>query len=339
MALTGDPNGTIALDLYAIQTTDPVHPSTINPQLQQLVTNDAVLKKRLDIIEAAGVLALPGRVSALEAVNAGSRLDALESIGAGPRLDALEAVNADARLGTVEQSIITLGSRVSTLEAVNADARLDALEQATLAITVYTSDPPADAAVGSRWLKPWNGTHIILTKIGTSNGKNLWRMEPLSVQLRAAAIMFDSGVSDRWQLQTMMYGLQVVHAVPLMLRYKYIAQSNQGDFRYKAQAWWNVDGNASPKGVVSRWNDPGDEGAPSTTSGAQTIVNRSTGEGAKTDHHVQAEIDPTTVSPLLPSRMIWVRAFRDTKWPGDNHPSGHVEIFLDATLLITLEQQ
>jgi len=341
MALTGDPNGTMSLELYEVQTTDPVHPSMVNPQLQMLVTNDAVLKKRLDVIEAAGVLALPGRVSALEAINAETRLTALEAVNAGTRLDALEAVRANDRLNVLEGAVNTLDGRISDLEAIDADARLDALEQAQGATMVYTSSPPLDAAIGARWLRPFNGTIITLTKARVEGGRNVWVTEPQAISLHAASIGTDAGVSDRWALPGSMFGMTVNRAIATRIRYKYTVQALGVGMDYRARAWWRVPGGASPKGRGSSSGvDPGDEGAPNNTSGATLVLN-ATASGFQNHliDHEQGEYTVDSLTPLTPGLQIWVQAWRDTAgWGSDNNIRGNTQVFLDVSFIVELLQ-
>jgi YD repeat-containing protein len=53
--LTGNPSGPFATTLRQLETTDPAHPNTWNPNYQQLITNDAFLKNLIDtILQAVG---------------------------------------------------------------------------------------------------------------------------------------------------------------------------------------------------------------------------------------------------------------------------------------------
>jgi hypothetical protein len=53
--LTGNPSGPFATVIRQLETTDPAHPNTWNPNYQQLITNDAFLKNLIDtILKAVG---------------------------------------------------------------------------------------------------------------------------------------------------------------------------------------------------------------------------------------------------------------------------------------------
>ncbi|PZA08286.1 phage tail protein [Meiothermus sp. Pnk-1] len=107
MPLTGNPNAPFSNSVRAIETTDPVHPDSINPQLQALINNDAGLNARLGVLEGAGLTALPARVGALEGLNAANRLNALEGLNAGSRLTSLEN-----RMSSAEQALDGIQSNI-----------------------------------------------------------------------------------------------------------------------------------------------------------------------------------------------------------------------------------
>lgn len=53
--LTGNPTGPFSTTVRQLETTDPAHPNTWNPNYQQLITNDAFLKNFIDtILKAVG---------------------------------------------------------------------------------------------------------------------------------------------------------------------------------------------------------------------------------------------------------------------------------------------
>jgi len=111
MDLIGNENGTFRDRVRALETTDPAHPNTWNPQFQDLINNDAILYRMVQELGGAGGLA--PRVAALEALNIGPRLDALEAINADARLDALEALN----LGDINNTLSSLSNRMDSLES------------------------------------------------------------------------------------------------------------------------------------------------------------------------------------------------------------------------------
>ncbi|WP_287417659.1 hypothetical protein [Oceanithermus sp.] len=116
MDLIGNENGTFTDRVRALETTDPAHPDTWNPQFQDLITNDAILYRMVQ--ELGGTGGLAPRVAALEALNIGARLDALEAVNADARLSALEAVDLDA----LNAAVGSLSDRMDTLESWAATA-------------------------------------------------------------------------------------------------------------------------------------------------------------------------------------------------------------------------
>lgn len=64
--LIGDPNGTFVDRVRKLERTDPAEPETWDPIHQALITNDVILKGRVDALDSQ-VNALDSRVDALEA--------------------------------------------------------------------------------------------------------------------------------------------------------------------------------------------------------------------------------------------------------------------------------
>lgn len=161
MALIGNPNGIFSTELYELTGSDFATPSSFNPQYQALITNDAILDRRLDEYDAAGIMTLPGRVAALEAINADTRLTIIESQNLNGRVTNLEvrASNIEAQISSLQGQIgVPIGGVVAWAgDSGNIPSGFLLCNGQAYARNVYLS---LFAVIGTRFSQPGDGDTV-----------------------------------------------------------------------------------------------------------------------------------------------------------------------------------
>lgn len=179
--LTGDPNGTFTNTVRQLETTDPRHPDTWNPEYQKLITNDVLLKGVQDAQQSEIVAARGGeadvdtRLANIEAdidqveldtatvQKHSDTLDALtkhgeEAVGYDipeqvESFDVTAAVSGDNSIDLADTTDVIEGQRYFLIEGATIEEVkiLDVLSGTRVTATENLANNFTSAAVMKRW--------------------------------------------------------------------------------------------------------------------------------------------------------------------------------------------
>lgn len=231
--LSGNPGAPFQNQIRGLETTDPVHPGSTNPTLQDLINNDAGLNFRLGVLESVGAA---GRLASLEGFR--STID--------PDND-----------GKVNSAV--MADQVPWAGVIGAPS---SLPPAVYGVNV---NPPITAPPGSIWFR----SALTLIKVSAINSTPaIWRAnQPVTIDLGAGfADPYPGDVYSEYTIPASLQGLTIAQGIPLHVQAWHRHQGGQD--RYMA-CFYRVPATATPTGtkepsdtsgatVVAQVNNEGD---------------------------------------------------------------------------------